>query len=322
MPAGPNPPAGADPADPNPSWPSLDRRSFLRHAGWAGAAVAVAVTGGIVTTDLLRGHSAGPKTADFTFVQISDSHLGFAGKANPDVSRTFQQSIDLINALPDRPDFVVHTGDVTHFSTLAQLDQAKQMMGTLRTGQVLVLPGEHDAVDDEGQKYLQVFGAGTRGRGWYSFDHKGVHLIALVNTTGAQVLGHLGADQLAWLRNDVAHLSAETPIVVFGHIPMFEMYTPWGWGTDDAPQAFRLLRRFGSVTVLNGHVHQITSKTEGNVTFHTCAPTAYPLPPPGQGPAPNPVTVPASQLHQVLGIRDVTYSAHRRGLELVDQVLP
>jgi 3',5'-cyclic AMP phosphodiesterase CpdA len=302
--------------------PQIDRRSFLRHAGWAGAAVAVAVTGGVVTTDLLRGGKSGPMTADFRFVQISDSHLGFTGKANPDVTKTFQQSIDLINALPDRPDFVIHTGDVTHFSTLDQLHQAKQMMGTLRTGQVLVLPGEHDAVDDGGQKYLQVFGAGTTGTGWYSFDHNEVHFIALVNTTGAQVLGHFGTDQLNWLRRDVAHLSSETPIVVFGHIPMFEMYTPWGWGTDDAPQAFSYLRRFGSVTVLNGHVHQVVSKTEGNVTFHTCAPTAYPLPHPGEAPAPNPVTLPAAQLRQVLGIRDAGYAARTRGLKLVDEVLP
>jgi 3',5'-cyclic AMP phosphodiesterase CpdA len=300
----------------------IDRRSFLRHAGWAGAAVAVAVTGGVVTTDLIRGHHSGPKTADFTFVQISDSHLGFLGKANPDVTRTFQQSIDLINGLPERPDFVIHTGDVTHFSTLDQLDQAKQMMGTLKTGQVLVLPGEHDAVDDGGQKYLQVFGAGTQGTGWFSFDHKGVHFVALVNTTGAQVLGHLGEDQLNWLRRDVAHLSSETPIVVFGHIPMFELYTPWGWGTDDAPQAFRILKRFGAITVLNGHIHQTVNKVEGNVTFRTCTPTAYPLPRPGQADSPNPVTLPADQLHRVLGIRQANYASNRRGLALTDKELP
>jgi 3',5'-cyclic AMP phosphodiesterase CpdA len=303
----------------------VDRRSFLRHSAWAGAAVAVAVTGGVVTTELLRSDGSGkaaPRTADFTFVQISDSHLGYEGKANPDVTRTFQQAIDLVNALPDRPDFVIHTGDVTHFSTPGQFDQAKQMLGTLRTGQVLVLPGEHDAVDDTGQKYLQAFGAHTRGRGWFSFDHKGVHVVALVNTTGAQKVGHLGDEQLAWLRKDVAHLSAETPIVVFAHIPLFEMYTPWGWGTDDADRALRLLRRFGSVTVLNGHVHQAMSKTEGNVTFHTCAPTAFPLPRPGQGPGPNPVTVPAGQLHRVLGIRDAGYQAHTPGLRLTDHPLP
>ena len=303
----------------------LGRRDFLRHSAWAGAAVAVAVAGGVVTTELLRGTghgAAAPPTADFTFVQVSDSHLGYEGKANPDVTGTFQQAIDLVNALPVRPDFVIHTGDVTHFSTPGQFDQAKQMLGTLRTGQVLVLPGEHDAVDDAGQKYLEAFGAHTLGRGWFSFDQKGVHVIALVNTTGAQKLGHLGDDQLAWLRHDVAHLSAETPIVVFAHIPLFEMYTPWGWGTDDADRALGLLRRFGSVTVLNGHVHQTMTKTEGNVTFHTCAPTAFPLPPPGQGPGPNPLVVPAGQLHRVLGIRDAGYQVHTPGLRLTDHALP
>jgi 3',5'-cyclic AMP phosphodiesterase CpdA len=302
--------------------PEIDRRGFLRHAAWAGAAVAVAVTGGVVTTDLLRPAKARRTTADFTFVQISDSHLGFQGKANRDVAGTFNQSIGLVNALPDRPDFVIHTGDVTHFSTVEQFDQAQQIMSALRTGQVLVLPGEHDTVDDTGQKYLSVFGAGTQGTGWFSFDHKGVHFIALVNTTGQQVLGHLGAEQLTWMRNDVAHLSSETPIVIFSHIPLFEMYTPWGWGTDDAGQALGLLRRFGSVTCLNGHVHQVMSKTEGNVTFHTCAPTAYPLPAPGQAAGPNPVVLPAAQLHSVLAIRDTSYSAESHRLSIRDEWLP
>ncbi len=305
-----------------PAGAQIDRRSFMRHAAWAGAAVAVAVTGGVVTTDLLRSDKSRHRTADFTFVQISDSHLGFQGKANADVAATFAQSIGLVNAPSDRPDFVIHTGDVTHFSTIDQFDQAKQMMGSLRTAQVLVLPGEHDAVDDGGQKYLSVFGAGTQGTGWFSFDHKGVHFISLVNTSGQQILGHLGTEQLTWMRNDVAHLSSETPIVVFSHIPLFEMYTPWGWGTDDASRALALLRRFGSVTCLNGHVHQVMSKTEGNVTFHSCAPTAYPLPAPGQAPAPNPVVLPASQLHAALAIRDVSYSSRSLHLGLRDEQLP
>jgi Icc protein len=300
----------------------LDRRRFLRHAAWAGGAVAVAVAGGVVTTEVVTGHKSRPTTADFTFAQISDSHLGFEGKANPDVTGTFQRSLELVNALPDRPDFVIHTGDVTHFSTVAQFDQAKQMMSALRTSQVLVLPGEHDAVDDAGQKYLGVFGAGTKGTGWFSFDHKGVHFIALVNTTGQQVLGHLGADQLAWLKADVARLSSETPIVVLSHIPLFEMYTPWGWGTDDAPQALGLLHRFGSVTSLNGHVHQIMSRVEGKVGFHTCASTCYPLPGPGVGPGPNPVTLPAEDLHNAIGVRDIDYRSRTRRSGVVDRPLP
>jgi 3',5'-cyclic AMP phosphodiesterase CpdA len=299
----------------------IDRRAFLRHAAWAGGAVAVAVTGGVVSTELIAGGTPRVKTADFTFVQISDSHLGFQGPASPDVAASFQQSIDQVNALAERPDFVIHTGDLTHFSTLGQFDQVKQMMGTLRTGQTLVIPGEHDAVDDEGQKYLSVFGAGTQGTGWFSFDHNGVHFVALVNTTGQQVLGHLGGDQLAWLKNDVARRSSDTPIVVFTHIPMFEMYTPWGWGTDDAPEALSYLRRFGSVTCLNGHVHQIISRVEGKVAFHSCASTAYPLPQAGHGPGPLPVVLPASQLTRAIGTRDVGYASGSQRLSISDRSL-
>ena len=302
--------------------PGLDRRSFLRHSAWAGAAVAVVVSGGLVTTELISGghHRVGP-AADFTFVQISDSHIGFEGKANADVAATFSEALDQVNALRDRPDFVIHTGDLTHFTTPDQLDQVKQMMSRLRTGQVLTIPGEHDSTDDDGTKYRKVFGAGSRGLGWYSFDHKGVHFISLVNTVNLQKLGHLGTEQLDFVRKDVAHLKSDTPIVVFSHIPLFAMYEPWGWGTDDALQALSYLKRFGSVTCLNGHVHQIMSHTEGNVTFHTAAPTCYPLPHPGDGPAPQPVALPAGQLHSALGVRDVTLVKGRAGLALKDAVL-
>ena len=302
----------------------LSRRRFLRHSAWAGAAVAVAVGGGVVTSEVVshRGGTTKKVGTDFSFAQISDSHIGFVGAANPDVTGTFQRSIDLVNGLPDRPDFVIHTGDLTHFTTMAQLDQVKQMLGGLKTGQVLTLPGEHDSTDDTGQKYRQVFGAGSQGDGWYSFDHKGVHFIALVNTINLQKLGHLGADQLAFVRADVAHLSSDTPIVVFSHIPLFAMYEPWGWGTDDATQALGYLKRFSSVTCLNGHVHQLMTKTEGKVTFHAAAPMAYPLPLAGHGPAPKPVVLPAGQLHSALGVRDVTYVVRTSALAVTEDRLP
>ncbi len=293
------------------------RRRFLRHAAWAGAAVGVAVTGGVVTTEVIgrKAHGVHLPPADLRFVQISDSHIGFKGTANPDVTATFARALDTINGLPWRPDFVIHTGDLTHFTTPDQLNQVKDMMSVLKTGQVVTLPGEHDSTDDTGQKYLAVFGAGTQGDGWFSFDHRGVHFIAVVNTINLQKLGHLGDDQLAFIRSDVAHLSSETPIVVFSHIPLFDMYTPWGWGTDDAPALFQELKRFGSVTCLNGHVHQIMNKVEGNVTFHATAPTAYPLPHAGDGPAPKPVTLPQNVLHTALGIREV------QGLKVTDVTL-
>jgi 3',5'-cyclic AMP phosphodiesterase CpdA len=300
----------------------LSRRRFLRHAAWAGAAVAVTVTGGVVTSKVVHAGSSAPKVGDFTFAQISDSHIGFTGAANPDVTRTFQSAIDLVNGLPVRPDFVVHTGDLTHFSTPEQFDQVKQMLSTLRTGQVVVVPGEHDSTDDTGQKYRQFFGAGTQGDGWFSFDHRGAHFVGLVNTINLQKLGHLGPEQLSWLQNDLRRVSSETPLVVFTHMPLFAMYPDWGWGTDDATTALGFMRRFGSVTVLNGHVHQLMRKVEGNITFHTAAPTAYPLPHPGDGPAPKPVVVAADRLHEALGIRQAHVTPGHHGLAVTEQALP
>jgi 3',5'-cyclic AMP phosphodiesterase CpdA len=300
----------------------VSRRRFLRHAAWTGAGVAAVVSGGVVTTRTLTHHTTAPPVTPFTFVQISDSHIGFTGAANPDVTATFQQAIDLVNGLPSQPDFVVHTGDLTHFSTPPQFDQVRQMLGTLRAGEVFTLPGEHDSTDDAGDKYRRVFGAGTLGDGWFSFDHAGVHFVGLVNTVNLQKLGHLGADQLRWLQRDLSRVSSETPLVVFSHIPLFAMYPDWGWGTDDASQALSHMRRFGSVTVLNGHVHQVMQKVEGNITFHTAAPMAYPLPKPGEGPSPKPVVVPSDRLHAALGIRTAAVARGRHPLAVTDQVLP
>ncbi|MFD7341069.1 metallophosphoesterase family protein [Streptomyces violascens] len=287
----------------------MTRRQLLRHSAWFGSAVVLTVGGGEIVSHLVgSGHqqmATGPGT--LSIVQLSDSHLGFRGAANTDVTGSFSRAIERVNSLDQRPDFVMHTGDLTHLATPAQFDQVKQMMTGLRTGQVHTVPGEHDAIDDAGQKYRSAFGAGSRGDGWYSFDAKGVHVIALVNSLNLKKLGHLGADQLEFVRKDVAGLSGDTPIVVFSHIPLFAMYPAWGWGTDDAVLALSCLRRFASVTCLNGHVHQLFTKTEGHVTFHSATTTAYPLPHPGDGPAPAPVTLPAGRLRQALGIRDVTY---------------
>jgi 3',5'-cyclic AMP phosphodiesterase CpdA len=301
----------------------MNRRQLLRHGAWFGAAVVLTVAGGEVISHV--GGSAGATAAadpnELRFVQLSDSHIGFHGPANLDVTGSFSRAIDQVNALDFRPDFVMHTGDLTHLSTPAQFDQVHQMLGGLRTAKVFVVPGEHDSVDDHGQKYRATFGAGSRGDGWYSFDIKGVHVIALVNTLALEKLGHLGVDQLDFIQRDVAGLSSDTPIVVFSHIPLFAMYPTWGWGTDDATQALSYLRRFSSVTCLNGHVHQLFSKTEGNVTFHSATTTAYPLPHPGHGPGPTPVTLPAGQLGTALGIRDVTYQTGQHTLAIRDRRL-
>ncbi|WP_369373082.1 metallophosphoesterase [Streptomyces sp. cg36] len=302
----------------------MTRRQLLRHSAWFGSAVVLTVAGGEVYSHVAgsSGHQQkpnGPNT--LTFAQLSDSHLGFHGPANTDVAGSFARAVDRVNALDARPDFVMHTGDLTHLATPGQFDQVKQMMKGLHGGSLHTVPGEHDAIDDAGQKYRAAFGAGSRGDGWYSFDIKGVHVIALVNALNLKKLGHLGTDQLDFVRKDVAGLSSDTPIVVFSHIPLFAMYPGWGWGTDDAVQALALLRRFSSVTCLNGHVHQLFSKVEGNVTFHSATTTAYPLPRPGDGPAPAPVTLPAGQLRHALGIREVRYQRGDKALAVTDSSL-
>jgi calcineurin-like phosphoesterase family protein len=314
---------GDQPEDSHDRPGGMSRRQLLRHGAWFGGAVVLTVVGGEVISHV-GGTAAGAAADDpnaLRFVQLSDSHIGFHGPANLDVTGSFTRAINQVNGLEQRPDFVMHTGDLTHLSTPAQFDQVHQMMGSLRTGKVFVVPGEHDSVDDHGEKYRATFGAGTLGDGWYSFDIKGVHFIALVNTLALEKLGHLGVDQLEFIERDVAGLSSDTPIVVFSHIPLFAMYPAWGWGTDDSVQALSYLRRFSSVTCLNGHVHQLFSKTEGNVTFHSATTTAYPLPHPGQGPAPVPLTLPAGALGDALGIREVTYQPGQHDLAVRDRKL-
>ncbi|MEV6768480.1 metallophosphoesterase [Nocardia sp. NPDC051030] len=302
---------------------TMSRRQLMRHSAWFGAAVGLAVVGGEVVSQIA---GTAPALADDTrptlrFAQVSDSHIGFTGTANASVTDTFTEAIGQVNALGYTPDFIIHTGDLTHLATQEQFDQVKQMMMGFKTPHVFTVPGEHDSTDDAGQRYRSVFGKGTRGDGWYSFDIAGVHVIGLVNTLNLRSLGHLGQDQLDFVKNDVAGLSSDTPIIVFSHIPLFAMYPQWGWGTDDATEALGYLRRFSSVTCLNGHVHQLFTKTEGNITFYSGTTTAYPLPKPGDGPAPKSVTLPAGKLHDALGIREVSFQRGQQMLAIKDQPL-
>jgi len=300
----------------------MTRRQLLRHSTWFGAGVLFTVTGGEVASRVIggSGHAAAADPGALHFVQVSDSHIGFSGPANTDVTGSFARAIQTINSLPVRPDFVMHTGDLTHLSTAAQFDQVKQMMSGVRAGGVFTVPGEHDGVGDHGKRYRAAF-VPAGGEAWYSLDVKGVHVLALVNSLSLEKLGHLGGDQIDWVRRDLAGLSADTPIVVFSHIPLFAMYPAWGWGTDDAAVVLSLLRRFASVTCLNGHVHQVFTLTDGNVTFHSATTTAYPLPHPGDGPAPTPVVLPADKLGTALGIREVTYRPGGPGPAVVERRL-
>ncbi|WP_210713566.1 metallophosphoesterase [Pseudomonas sp. MWU349] len=304
-----------------------DRRTLLKCSAWAGAGVIWALSGGIPRAFALdqAGQPSDPTAlnSSFHFVQISDSHIGFNKEANPEPVKTLQVAIDKVIALPKRPALILHTGDITHLSRAEEFDTAAQLLKGLPST-VHYVPGEHDTLDEGGgQLYLQRYGKGTRGNGWYSFDQQGVHFIALVNVFNLQP-GHeatLGAEQLTWLADDLRAVASSTPIVVFTHIPLWTIYQPWGWGTEDGDQAIALLRRFGSVTVLNGHIHQVIQKVEGNITFHTARGTAYPQPAPGAAANPGPMTVAADQLRNYLGITDVRATQGEHPLALLDSTL-
>jgi 3',5'-cyclic-AMP phosphodiesterase len=256
-------------------------------------------------------------------VQISDSHIGFNKEANKDVSATLQAAVAKINALPVAPEFILHTGDLTHLAEAEEFDTLEQILKGTKAKQVHYVPGEHDILNDDGKQYLERFGKMSKGSGYYSFDHKGVHFVGLVNVQGIKEggLGVLGHDQLEWLEDDLSGKSASTPIVVFAHVPLWEVYPKWGWGTEDSAQALGYLKRFGSVTVLNGHIHQIVQKVEGNVTFHTAMSTAFPQPEAGTRPKPGPLVVPANELRHHLGVTTVNYVEGKSMLAVVDSPL-
>jgi 3',5'-cyclic AMP phosphodiesterase CpdA len=297
----------------------IDRRGFLKCMAWAGTGLVWTFAGGVPVSRVFGEHLHGTKQSDFSFVQISDSHIGFNKAANADVTSTLQAALDKIDVLPHGPDFLIHTGDLTHSSKPAEFDTLEQMLGKKR--QVFYVPGEHDTSVDDGKLYLDRYGKGSQGNGWYSFDHNGVHFIGLVNVVQLEGMGRLGQPQLDWLRKDLAGLKSSVPIVLFAHIPLWAVYPTWGWGTSDSEQAFAMLQRFGSVTVLNGHIHQVMQKVEGNVTFHTATSTAFPQPAPGGAPSPGPMKVPAEKLCDVLGITEVNFVAQRHALAIVDASL-
>jgi 3',5'-cyclic AMP phosphodiesterase CpdA len=289
------------------------RRGALKCLGFGGAGTLFLLSGGILSpVDLALAADSDRAGGVPLFLQISDTHIGFNRDANPDVAGTLRQTIALANAMPVRPALTLHTGDITHLSKAEEFDTAQQLLSALAITELHTVPGEHDVTDGVGADYFARFGQASNNKGYYSFDHSGVHFIALVNVMHFQPggLGALGADQLAWLEQDLKGRSASTPVVVFAHMPLWTIYEPWGWGTGDADQAMALLRRFGSVTVLNGHIHQIVQKVEGNIHFHTARSTAYPQPMAGDGAGPGPLKVPADQLAGMLGLTSVTVQRH------------
>src|SRR6201997_3572076 len=304
----------------------IDRRGFLKCMAWAGAGALCVVQGGVLTSRALAsqmGSEMKPhKMGELTFVQTTDSHMEFNKPANPDVIATLQAAVDKINALPEQPEFILHTGDISHLSKPSEFDNVDQILKATNK-EIFFVPGEHDVLNDDGAMFLERYGKNSKGQGWYSFDKNGVHFIGLVNVMNLKAggLGTLGGEQLEWMEDDVKHLKSSTPIVVFAHIPLWSVYPQWGWGTDDSAQALSYLRKLGSVTVLNGHIHQTMQKVEVNVTFPTAASTAFPQPQPGKADSPGPMKVPAEQLKSLLGITDVNYVRGQHALAVVDSAL-
>jgi 3',5'-cyclic-AMP phosphodiesterase len=304
----------------------VDRRGFLKCMAWAGTGTLCLLQGGVLKSfalnDVLQ-QKVDHLTGDLSFVQISDSHIGFNKAANPDVTATLREAIAKVNALPAPPSFVLHTGDLSQLSKSEEFDTLAESLKSLKTGRIFYVPGEHDVLNDNGEMFHERFGQGTQGDGWYSFDQKGAHFIGLVNVLNLKAggLGSLGNDQLEWLQKDVAKLKSSTPIVVFAHIPLWAVYPQWGWGTSDSEQALSYLKRFGSVTVLNGHIHQTMQKIEGNIAFHTACSTAFPQPQPGQADSPGPMKVPADKLRGLLGITDVNLVRGKHTLAVIDSTL-
>jgi 3',5'-cyclic-AMP phosphodiesterase len=304
----------------------IDRRGFLKCMAWAGTGALCVMQGGVLNSysmSRIGRMNAKEMAGELSFVQISDSHMGFNKAANTDVAGTLKAAVDKINALPVAPQFMLHTGDISHLSKPEEFDAVGQILRGASAKDVFYVPGEHDVLNDDGKQYLERYGKNAKGSGWYSFEKKGVHFIGLVNVMNLKAggLGTLGSEQLDWLKADVKHLKSSTPIVVFAHIPLWSIYPDWGWGTEDSAQALAHLKKFGSVTVLNGHIHQTMQKVEGKVTFHTAASTAFAQPQPGKADSPGPMKVPDDQLRSLLGITDVNFVRGQHALALVDTKL-
>ena len=300
--------------------PGSTRRGLLKCLAWAGTGIVWTVAGG-VPRGLGLGEALAAPADGFTFVQISDSHIGFNKEANPDPNATLQAALDRVAKLPKQPSLLLHTGDVTHLSKPEEFDTAAELMKAAKY-ETHYVPGEHDVIGDDGKQFFGRFAKEANPGGWYSFDHNGVHFVGLVNvlTFEKTKAGALGSDQLEWLEKDLKGRSDSTPVVVFTHVPMWSLYPQWGWATDDAPQALGYLKRFGSVTILNGHIHQVVQKVEGKVTYQTAMSTAFPQPKAGEGPSPGPMKVPADQLRTVLGIREIDVTP-AKGVAITDTTL-
>ena len=300
----------------------VSRRKALECMTWVGTGVLWTISGGVPHSLGLIDQAIAKEASGLTFLQISDSHMGFDKPANPNAKGTLEEAIERINAIPTKPAFMIHTGDITHLSKESEFDDAEKIISQAKLD-VHYVPGEHDVIDPEIKLYKERYGRGAKGPGYYSFDANGVHFIGLVNVANLKGggMGSLGDEQLEWMEGDLKGRSASTPIVVFAHIPLWAVYPEWGWGTEDSGRALAYMKRFGSVTVLNGHIHQVMQKVEGNVTFHTARSTAFPQPAPGTAPSPGPMKVPEDKLRTLLGTASVTFKPGEQRLAIIDMPL-
>jgi hypothetical protein len=300
----------------------VSRRKVLECMTWAGTGVLWTVASGVPHSLGLVDEAMAADVKGLTFLQISDSHMGFDKPANPNAKGTLEEAIARIKTIPTKPSFMIHTGDITHLSKVSEFDDAENIISDARLD-VHYVPGEHDIIDPEIKLYKERYGRGTKGDGWYSFDADGVHFMGLVNVANLKGggMGNLGDAQLEWIEDDLKGRSASTPVVVFAHIPLWSLYPAWGWGTEDSERALGHMKRFGSVTVLNGHIHQVMQKIEGNVTFHTARSTAFPQPLPGSAASAGPMKVPDDKLRTMLGTASVTFKQGEQRLAIIDTPL-
>jgi 3',5'-cyclic-AMP phosphodiesterase len=287
----------------------MNRRKFVNHIGWTGLGIVWTVGANGLLTSCQANEPKSEKqlaSSSLSFIQISDTHIGFNKPANDHVTETLQQTIAAINSLPIQPAFVIHTGDITHLSKPEEFDRAKQILSQLKAP-LFTLAGEHDTIGDRGKAYAEAFNQSDKKEGFQTWDQSGVHFISLTNVLdfGDSGTGKIGQAQLDLLARDLSDRKSDTPLVILSHIPLYNIYPKWGWGTVDWPNALESLSRFSAVTVLNGHIHQATHHTEGNIKHSTVVSTAYPLPAPGDGEKPGPVKLSKEKLPTALGYRAV-----------------
>jgi predicted phosphodiesterase len=284
---------------------ALDRRQFVQLAGLGGAVYASGLSGPA---------QAAASYDDFYFVQLTDTHWGFEGAPNPDAKGTLPKAIAAVNALPNAPDFVIFTGDLTHTTDdprerRKRMTEFRDIAAQLRAKTVRFIPGEHDASLDNGKAYKELFGAPN-----YTFEHKGVHFIVLDNVSDPAA--QLGDAQLAWLADDLKKQPKDARIVIFAHRPLFDLYPQWDWATRDGAKAIELLMPYANVTVFYGHIHQEHHQMTGHIAHHSAMSLIFPLPVAGSQPKRSPLPWDPAQPYRGLGFREV--EAEKAGLVITE----